>query len=224
MQFRYVLDEPPQCREHVSQGLTRARLGKEDHKVDRMADMEGDADFGVALEAADAGAVPGARINDDDRRLCRVDTVVPALVASLRDTQQGIVGGLLELARIEDHLGFEVEQRRQAGLLMLQHGVGALPQRVEEQDRPLQNVALIRQEVERRHHCSRLRLGRSLRSVVSGDRSFAVLGRRGLAPCVSTIFAHGQRQIRSVGCGTPRVGRFLNGHGWLPIRCVQQTS
>ena len=34
---------------------------------------------------------------------------------------------------------------------MLQHGVGALPQRVEEQDRPLQDVALIRQDVEGRY-------------------------------------------------------------------------
>ena len=51
--------------------------------------MEGDADFEVALEAADAGAMACARINDDDRRLCRVDAVVPALVASLRDAQQG---------------------------------------------------------------------------------------------------------------------------------------
>ena len=33
-----------------------------------------------------------------------IDTVVPALVANLGDAQQRVVGGLLELARVEEHL------------------------------------------------------------------------------------------------------------------------
>ena len=46
--------------------LAGHRLGKESDEVAGMAGLEGDADFAVGLEAADARAVSRARIDDDE--------------------------------------------------------------------------------------------------------------------------------------------------------------
>lgn len=60
--------------------------------------------------------------------------------AALRKAQQRIVRRLLKRTRVENHLRFEVQQRRQAGGLMRQHVVGAFVQDVEEQRGALSNV------------------------------------------------------------------------------------
>ena len=150
VQPRHVLDKLAKRRQHVRQGLAGAWFREEDDEVDRVAHVKGDADLGVALEAADAGTMARARVDDDDRRLCRIDAVVPALVSHLRDAQQCVVGRPLELARVEEHLRPEVQQCWKFQTLMLEHGVGALPQRIEEQDRALQHVPLIREDIKGR--------------------------------------------------------------------------
>ena len=77
--------------------------------------MHRDSHFGVALEPADSRPVAGARIDDDDRRLVRIDAVVPAVLANLGDAKQRIVGRPLEVAGVQQRLVLEGEQRRQAG-------------------------------------------------------------------------------------------------------------
>jgi hypothetical protein len=118
-----------------------------------------DADFGVAFEATDTGPMSGAGVDNDYGRLGRIDAVVPALVANLGDTQQRIVGWALELSRVEKHLRFEIEERRKAQALMLEHGVCAFPQRIEEQDRAFEHVSLVREHIEGGHRC-RLQIDR----------------------------------------------------------------
>jgi len=49
-----------------------------------MAFAHGHPDFGVALEAANAGAMAGAWIDDDDRRFFRIDAVIPAMRVDFR--------------------------------------------------------------------------------------------------------------------------------------------
>ena len=120
--------------------------------------MQGHADFGVVLEATDARSVPGARIEHHDRRLVRIDAIVPAVLAHLRNPQQSVVRRMVEATRVEDRLVFEVQERRQAGALMREHVVGPLPKRVPEQDRPLPKVNLIVEEVLARSHVCRRRL------------------------------------------------------------------
>ena len=62
----------------VEQRLAGLGIAEEDDEVDRMARAQRDADLRIVLEAADAGAVAGARIDDDvgpplrvDRHACR---------------------------------------------------------------------------------------------------------------------------------------------------------
>ncbi len=58
---------------HVGERLARRRIGKEDHEIDRMAGGERHTHFGIFLGAADARAVAGARVDDDERPLGVVD-------------------------------------------------------------------------------------------------------------------------------------------------------
>ena len=53
-------------------------LGQETDEVAGMPGLEGDADFAVRLEAADARAVPGARIDDDKGPPPRIDLRHPS--------------------------------------------------------------------------------------------------------------------------------------------------
>ena len=54
---------------HVLHGLPRHRVGREADEVARMPGGQRGADFAVGLEAADARAVAGARIDDDEGAL-----------------------------------------------------------------------------------------------------------------------------------------------------------
>ena len=144
MALRDVRDERLQRASTSAKRLVRAGLRKEDDEVDGVAHVQGHPDLGVALEAADAGTVSGTRIENDHGRLRGIDAIVPAVVADLGDPEQRVVRWAFELAGVEQRLVLEVEQRRQAGPLVLEHVVGALAHRVEEEDRPLQDIALIR--------------------------------------------------------------------------------
>ena len=67
MAFR---DDPHEFRfgiGDVGERLRRLGVRVEDHEINRMPRFERDADFRIFLEAADAGAVAGARIDDDER-------------------------------------------------------------------------------------------------------------------------------------------------------------
>ena len=153
----------------VREGLPGHRLGEEDHEIDRMPRLERHADLRVLLEPADAGPVAGPRIDDDEGPAVRV-----GLDAIGRDdAHEGVVGGPLEGAGIRDHLPFEVQQRRLAGLLVLEPVVAALAQGVPEQDGALREVepvgAGVAPEVQRRRRsgsdCSTQRLARGLHRV-----------------------------------------------------------
>ena len=132
-----------QCREQVSQRLMGAGLREEHDEIDGVAGVQGHADLGFALEPAHAGAMPSAGVEDDHRWLGGIDAIVPAVLADLGDAQQRVVHGARELACVEQRLVLEIEQRRQAGALVVEHVVGTPAQGVEEQDRPLQHIALI---------------------------------------------------------------------------------
>ena len=94
---------------HVRQRLTRHGLGIEDHEIDRVAFVHRHADLAVALEPADARPVPGARINDDHRRLRLVNAIVPAIVADPRDPEQRVVGRPLKGACVQQQFVIEIQ-------------------------------------------------------------------------------------------------------------------
>jgi len=139
--------EPAQRMQHVRHGLALHRFRIVHDEIDRIAFVHGDPDFGLALESADPRAMTCARIDDHDRRLCRIETILQALVAIACDAEQRVIDRALEAARVEDKLVVEIEQRRFARPLVRDHVVRALPQRVPEQDGPLPKIALISWEL-----------------------------------------------------------------------------
>ena len=96
--------------------------------------LQRDADLAVHLEAADAGAVACARVDDDERTLVRIGRGVTCRHPELHER---VIRGPLELASIEDHVVFEDEHRRLPGLLVLDILVAAVPQHIGREDRAL---------------------------------------------------------------------------------------
>jgi hypothetical protein len=73
MQFAHLPNEPLLGRAHVEQGLAGLGLLEEHDEINGMTCTQGNADLRIVLEAADAGTVPGARIDDQVRALLHVD-------------------------------------------------------------------------------------------------------------------------------------------------------
>ena len=80
--------------------------------------MQGNADFRLTLEAADTRALTGTRIDNDDRRLGRVETILDTIVAKAGDAKERIICRPFEPARIENELVVEVKERRLAGTIV----------------------------------------------------------------------------------------------------------
>ena len=111
MQLVHLAEKRDLGGPHGLDRLAGDRLREEHHEVARVGVLERDADLAVHLEAADAGAVAGARVDDDERPLLRVGQR-----AGRRrlDPRQRVVRGALELAAVDDDLVVEDEQRRLA--------------------------------------------------------------------------------------------------------------
>ena len=91
--------------------LAGDRLREEHHEVARMRGLERNADLAVHLEAANAGAVAGARIDDNEGPLGRIGGRRPG---RRLDARERVVGGALEVAAVHDDLVVEGEHRRLA--------------------------------------------------------------------------------------------------------------
>jgi hypothetical protein len=98
-----------------------------------MTSLNGYPDLTFGLHAADAGPVPGARIDDDDRRLCRIND----LAVGRNDAYEPIVDGLRQSAAVAHKLGPKLEHVGDLLLRALAENIPALAQRVEEEDAAL---------------------------------------------------------------------------------------
>ena len=86
----------------------------------------------------------GARVDDDDGRFVSVGaTVLEALLVNAGDAQQRVVCRAFEGLGVDQGFIVEVQQRGLAGALVIDHVVGALAQRVEEQAPALRGVAQV---------------------------------------------------------------------------------
>ena len=77
MQLADLPDEDDLGAADVLDRLAGLGLREEGHEVDRVAGAQRDADLALLLEAADAGAVAGARVDDHERPLLRVESSRP---------------------------------------------------------------------------------------------------------------------------------------------------
>ena len=114
----------------IRERLPGHRLREEDHEVDRMPCLERHPDLGILLEPADARPVPGPRVDDHEGAASRID-LAPG---RREDPHESIVHRLIECPAVRNGLPIEIEERRLAGLLVLEPVVAALAQGVPEQD------------------------------------------------------------------------------------------
>src|SRR5262249_55001073 len=85
---------------NVGDGLPRHRLRQEAYEVAGVAGLEDDADFAVGLEAANARAVAGARIDHHEWPARRID-----LDAGRRnDAREAIIDGPFERTAVDNQL------------------------------------------------------------------------------------------------------------------------
>ena len=63
--------------DHIGHGLSGLGLREKNHKVNGVAGPQRDAHFRIRLEAADARAMAGTRIDDDEWPQCLVDADAP---------------------------------------------------------------------------------------------------------------------------------------------------
>ena len=84
----------------VLDGLAWNGIGQKSDEVARMTGLEGDADFAVGLEAANAGAVAGARVDDNEWPQLRIDFDA----SGRNDAHKRIVHRPLERAAVDDQV------------------------------------------------------------------------------------------------------------------------
>ncbi len=123
----------------VGQILAGLRARAEGDEIDRMALAQCDAHLAVGLEAADAGAMAGARVDDDVGAAGIVDD--DAL--GRQDLQQHVVAGIGQVAPVHHHFVIVDQHRRAIGRLVLKKDVAALAQRVGGQHGPFSRIPLI---------------------------------------------------------------------------------
>ena len=124
----------------IENGLARHRVGQEADEVGRMPGLHRDANLAVGLEAADPGAVAGARVDDHERPLPRVD--LDAL--GRQDADEQVIDRPLEPSAVEHQIGLVVEHVRRDLRPVRLVLDGASAHHVEEEDGPLPGVDPVR--------------------------------------------------------------------------------
>ena len=136
VQRDHLLEEYRLGARDVLDRLARHRVGQEADEIAGMPGLERDADFAVGLEAADAGTVPGARIDDDERPARRIDFDPPRR----NDPHEAVVDRPIERAAVDDELDLVVEHVRSGLGQMFAILIAALAHHVPEQDAALRGV------------------------------------------------------------------------------------
>ncbi len=181
----------------IEDGLAGDRLGQEADEIGRVPGLHRDADLAVGLEAADARPMAGARVDDDERTLQRVDRHA----LGRDDAGEQVVDRPGELAPVHDQLGLVIEDvRRGFGGVRLVLG-GALAHHVEIEDRALPGVGQVFRSLRHRGKCHvtlshvstfRLPEGRRVRQPSHGfDMSICTPGgeRQTMRPCSQRNFS-----------------------------------
>ena len=114
-------------------------IGEEADEIAGMTRLEGDADFAIGLEAGDARAVAGARINDHERPPLGID-----LHARRRDdAHQSVVHRPAERPPVEYELNLVVEHVRGGLGHVLAILIAALAHHIPKQEQTLGGVGQV---------------------------------------------------------------------------------
>ena len=120
----------------VLDGLAGHGVRQEADEIAGMPGFERDADFAVGLEPADAGAVAGARIDDDERPPRRIEFDA----RRRNDPHQAVVDRTIELSAVHDELDLVVEHMRSGLGHVLAILIAALAHYVPEQHAALRRI------------------------------------------------------------------------------------
>lgn len=111
-------------RQRLHHGTHRLALDRprvEHDEANRVAFAQCHANFGVAVEAANAWAVASPRIDNNHRRRSAPHVLLKRVGATADDPQQPLVGRRLQGAAIKHLLGFKVQQWWHPGRLVGLH-------------------------------------------------------------------------------------------------------
>ena len=131
-----LLEEDRLGAADVVDRLPRDRLRQEADEIDRVAGAQRHADFALGLHAADSGTVPGARVDDDDGRLRRIDRHV----RRRDDAHQEVIDRPLQRPAVEHDLGGEAQHVRRLLGRLRSLDVAPLVERLEKQHAALPGV------------------------------------------------------------------------------------
>ena len=139
VQFDHLLQERDLGVDDVFDRLPRHGVGGEADEIAGMAGAHGHADLAVGLEAADAGAVPRARIDHDKGPLQRIDHHAGRWL----DPDQQVVDRFDESTRVQHQFSVEAEHmRHRLGFLRVVL-LAALSQHIPEQDGALRCIGCV---------------------------------------------------------------------------------
>ena len=112
------------------------RIGQEPDEVAGMTGLEGNAHLALRLEAANARPVAGARIDDDEWTLVRID------LDALRrhDAYQRVVHWPRQLAAVHDEFAAELQHMRRSLCGMLPIALAALLQDIQKKEPALARI------------------------------------------------------------------------------------
>ena len=116
------------CLAYVLDRLTGHRVRQKTDEVAGMACRERDPDLAVVLHAADTGAMPGARVKNNERPLARVDRGA----FGWDDPQQSVINRPRQRAPIEHELGLKAQHIRRLPGIVLDAIVATLAQYIKQ--------------------------------------------------------------------------------------------
>ncbi len=143
-----LLDKAGLRLAHILDRLTGHRVRQKADKIAGVASGERDADLAVVLHAADAWAVAGSGVEDDERSLVRVDR--GALQRD--DPHQPVIHRPRQRAAIEDQLDIKAQHIRRRTGVVLATVVAALTEHVQQQNGALPSVDPVIEQVVRAGH------------------------------------------------------------------------
>ncbi|MPL74766.1 hypothetical protein SDC9_20583 [bioreactor metagenome] len=107
MQRDHLFEEGRFGAHHILGGLARDGFGQKANEIARVTEGQRHADLALGLEAADAGAVAGARVDDDERALFRIGRHITG-----QDARQPVVDRVRQVGAVHHRFERKIQNMR----------------------------------------------------------------------------------------------------------------